>query len=79
MGDAIDRAQDLSEALLADALRKQQLASAPARKPGLPFCENLDCREPIPVERQRLGGRLCDDCQRDEDIRSAQYAPGRGR
>ncbi len=78
MGDAIDRAQDLSEALLADALRRQ-LASAPSRQAGLSHCENLDCREPIPEARQRLGGRLCDDCQREHDIRAAQYAPGRGR
>ena len=77
MGDAVDRAQALSEALLADALQRQ-LATAPARQAGLTHCEILDCREPIPAERTRLGARLCDDCEREAQIRRAQFARGRG-
>ena len=78
MPDAMDAVQADVDARIADALRRHQ-ATAGARRPGLPVCEQLDCGESIEEARQRLGARLCTDCKREEDIRAHQYAPGRGR
>jgi len=78
MPDAMDAVQADVDARTAEALRRHW-AIAAVRRPGLPFCEQLDCAEPIEEARQRLGARLCTDCQREEDIRAHQYAPGRGR
>lgn len=78
MPDAMDAVQADVDARNADALQRHR-STATTRRPGLPACEQLDCGEPIEPARQRLGARLCTDCQRVDDIRAHQYAPGRGR
>ena len=77
MPDAMDAVQADVDARVEDALRRHR-AGVAVRAPGLTHCEVLDCREPIPAERTRLGARLCDDCEREAQIRRAQFARGRG-
>ena len=72
MPDAMDAVQADVDARVEDALRRLR-ASVRPQAPGLSHCETLDCREPIAEHRTRLGARLCEDCQREEDIRSRQY------
>lgn len=76
MPDAMDHLQAANDDHVADAL-KRHASQARERKPGLTHCETVDCREPIEPARTRLGARLCEDCQREEDIRAHQYARGR--
>ena len=76
MADAMDRCQDFNDDHVADALKRHAARPRPA---GLAYCEVLDCREPIAAERTRLGARLCEECQQDEDLRARQYARGRAR
>lgn len=76
MPDDMDRMQAANEDHVSDSLKRHR-AMATLRRPGLTHCENLDCREPIPEARTRLGARLCDDCENDEQIRRAQFARGR--
>jgi RNA polymerase-binding transcription factor DksA len=78
MPDAMDAVQADVDARVEDALRRHR-ATVRERQEGLTHCEVLDCREPIEEARRLLGARLCSDCQREEDIRAAQFAPGRGR
>lgn len=75
MPDEMDRLQAANEDHVADAIARHRATAAPPRA-GLTHCENLDCGEPIAAARTRLGARLCDDCQREHDIRAAQYARG---
>lgn len=61
MPDDLDRAQEITETLLADALAAQQ-RKMPKGK-SLAECE--DCGEPIPEARRRAmpGCRRCIECQ----------------
>lgn len=76
MADDADRAQPESDAFIAEALRRHR-AQREVRGPGRTRCKQHDCGEPISEARQRLGADLCEDCQRDVDIRAAQYARGK--
>lgn len=76
MPDEMDRLQAANDDHVADALARHRATAARPRE-GLTHCESLDCREPIPAARTRLGARLCDDCEHDEQIRRNQYARGR--
>lgn len=61
MPDEIDRAQEINEQLLGDALAQQQ-----RRMPrGESLAECVDCGEPIPEARRKAmpGCRRCIDCQ----------------
>ena len=72
MPDAMGQVQQAAVDNVADALARHR-ANAPTRRPGLTHCETLDCREPIEPQRTALGARLCEDCQREADIRARQY------
>lgn len=77
MPDAMDHLQAANDDHVADALKRHAAQRSQAR-PGLTHCEMLDCGEPIEPKRTACGARLCEDCQRDEDIRAGQYARGHG-
>ena len=76
MTDAMDRCQQFNDDAVADALKRH--ASRPQPR-GLTHCEVADCREPIRPERTALGARLCDECQEEDDKRSAHFARWRQR
>ena len=67
MADVIDRANDLAELQLQQALANRPVQPAGA---GLEGCE--DCGEPIPGERRLAlpGCRLCVLCQQDAEGRA---------
>lgn len=77
MPDAMDRCQTFNDDHVADALKRHR-QEQPGR-PGLAHCERQDCREPIHEARTRLGARLCDECQVEEDKRNAHFSVWRHR
>ena len=76
MSDAMDGCQAFNDDHVADALKRHAERPRPI---GLTSCEVADCREPIAPERTRLGARLCEECQQDEDLRARHFARGRMR
>lgn len=70
MPDAMDAVQQHAQDLTDDALRAHSLRQ---RSPGLAFCEDEACGEPIAPERMAIGARLCLDCQKAEEARAAHF------
>jgi len=70
MPDEMDRIQDMTDAHLEDAIKHHSTRLVRA---GLPHCENMDCCEPISVQRQGMGARLCVPCQTSEEAQAAHF------
>jgi len=64
VADAMDALQQFNDDRVADALSAHAQRPRPA---GRTHCANLDCREAIAPERQRLGAQLCLPCQKAEE------------
>ena len=75
MPDAMDRVQQHAADLNADALANHQRTLP--RGPGLQFCADEGCGEPIAPARQAMGATLCLDCQTAAEARSAHFAAWR--
>lgn len=71
MPDLMDAVQQHAQDMADDALRAH--AGRP-RSPGLEFCEDEACGEPITPARRAMGARLCLDCQKAEEARAAHFA-----
>lgn len=78
MPDAIDQMQDVSDRHVENSLRTHARSQA-AKAPGLTHCEQIDCRAPITPLRQNMGARLCIDCARADEARTAHQATWRQR
>lgn len=70
MPDTMDAVQAQTDAQLENALHHH--ANRP-RPQGLTHCENLDCGEPISLQRQDMGARLCVTCAKAEEAQSAHF------
>lgn len=66
MPDIADIANDAAQAAL-----ERNLAAQLARTSTASRSTCIDCEEPIPAERQQLGGKLrCLSCQQDHETRN---------
>lgn len=77
MPDAMDRVQQHAEDLTAEALAAHARRHPP--RPGLQFCEDEQCGEPIAPVRQANGARLCLDCQIAAEARGVHLRAWAGR
>lgn len=71
MPDAMDRVQQHTQDLTADALAAHSRRRVVV---GRTHCINLDCGEAIASARTQMGAMRCIDCQRGHEARAAHFA-----
>ncbi len=70
MADEADRANDLIANEVMSVLSKMRQDATV--KMGPEYC--VECEEPVPMERRRLGFKLCVECASESERRKSLFA-----